>query len=146
MAEVSAEARIAAPAAKVWAQLVDLGGQARWNATHTGFPEDDGPTTLGPGARYRENLRLMGFPAEVTWQVDEFETGRLLGVHGEGPMGVRLGSRYLLTPDGEATLVRIEGEFTGAAVSLMAGRIRESATEALQESLRRLAELPGLNP
>ncbi|MFE2293124.1 SRPBCC family protein [Streptomyces sp. NPDC059452] len=146
MAEVSAEARIEAPAEKVWAQLTDFPSYGEWNATHTSFPKG-GPTTLEKGAVYEENMKLMGFPAEVTWTVDELEPGRLLTTRGTGPMGVNLAMRYSLTPhpspspDGTATVVRIEGEFTGAAVSLMGGKLKDSATAALQESLRKLAGL-----
>jgi hypothetical protein len=56
-------------------------------------------------------------------------------------MGVDLLTRYTLTPDGDATEVRIDGSFTGAAVSLMAGKLKDSATAALNESLRKLAGL-----
>ncbi|MEU5435017.1 SRPBCC family protein [Streptomyces sp. NPDC020719] len=140
MAEVSAEARLEAPPEKVWARLTDFTTYGEWNATHTGFPQG-GPEKLELGATYAENMKLMGFPAEVTWTVDEFEAGRLLGVKGKGPMGVNVGNRYTLTPDGNATVVRIEGEFTGPAVSLMAGKLKDSATAALNESLRGLGAL-----
>ncbi|MFI6287933.1 SRPBCC family protein [Streptomyces sp. NPDC051018] len=140
MAEVTAEARIEAPAERVWAQLTDFTGYDRWNAMHTGFPKG-GPASLELGATYEENMKLMGFPAEITWTVDEFEAGRLLGIRGTGPMGVSVGNRYSLTPEGDATRVRIEGEFTGAAVSLMAGKLKDSATAALNESLRKLGGL-----
>lgn len=83
-------------------------------------------------------MKLMGFPAEVTWTVSELEDGRLLTTTGKGPMGVSLKMSYVLTPDADATTIRIDGEFTGAAVSLMAGKLKDSATAALIESLRRL--------
>ena len=137
MAEVSAEARIAAPAGKVWAQLTDFSTYGEWNATHTSFPKG-GPATLELAGTYEENMKLMGFPAEVTWTVSELEDGRLLTTTGKGPMGVNLRMSYVLTPDGDATTVRIDGEFTGAAVSLMAGKLKDSATAALIESLRKL--------
>ncbi|MFD3976432.1 SRPBCC family protein [Streptomyces cyaneofuscatus] len=139
MAEVSAEARIEAPAGKVWAQLTDFSSYGEWNATHTSFPKG-GPAPLELGATYEENMKLMGFPAEVAWTIDELEDGRLLTTRGKGPMGVILAMRYALapSPDGDATTVRIEGEFTGAAVSLMGGKLKDSATAALQESLRKL--------
>lgn len=140
MAEVSAEARIEAPAERVWEQLTDFGSYGAWNATHTGFPHG-GPARLEVGATYDENMKLMGFPTEVAWTVEELENARLLTTKGKGPMGVMLGMRYSLTPDGDATKVRIEGEFTGAAVSLMAGKLKDSATAALNESLRKLAAL-----
>ncbi|OKK03233.1 polyketide cyclase [Streptomyces sp. CB03234] len=141
MAEVSAEAHIEAPAGKVWARLTDLTSYGEWNATHTSFPHGV-PDTLAAGTAFQENMKLMGFPAEVTWTVAELEPERLLTTRGKGPMGVALGMRYALTPDGDdATTVRIDGEFTGAAVSLMAGKLTDSATAALEESLRRLAGL-----
>jgi uncharacterized protein YndB with AHSA1/START domain len=140
MAEVSAQARIEAPAEKVWDQLTDFSSYGEWNATHTGFPQG-GPATLKVAATYQENMKLMGFPAEVTWTVEECEPARLLATRGKGPMGVNLGMRYSLTPDGDATTVRVDSEFTGAAVSMMAGKLKDSATTALNESLRKLGAL-----
>ena len=140
MAEISAEARIEAPAEKVWAQLTDWSAYGEWNATHTSFPEG-GPTTLEVGGTFQENMKLMGFPAEVEWTIEELEPARLFATRGKGPMAVSVANRYTLTPDGDATTVRIDSEFTGAAVSLMAGRLKDSATAALNESLRKLAGL-----
>ncbi|MGY5004739.1 type II toxin-antitoxin system Rv0910 family toxin [Streptomyces griseus] len=140
MAEVSAEARIEAPAEKVWDRLTDFSSYGEWNATHTSFP-GGGPAELELAATYEENMKLMGFPAEVTWTVDELEQNRLLATRGKGPMGVNLAMRYSLTPEGDATTMRIDGEFTGAAVSLMGGKLKDSATAALQESLRKLGGL-----
>lgn len=140
MAEISAEARIPAPAEKVWAQLTDWSAYGEWNATHTNFPKG-GPTTLEPGGTFLENMKLMGFPAEVEWTIDQVEPARLFAIRGKGPMAVSVATRYTLTPDGDATTVRIDGEFTGAAVSLMAGKLKDSGTAALNESLRKLAGL-----
>ncbi|MBW8704913.1 Toxin [Streptomyces sp. MBT84] len=140
MAEVSAEARIDAPADKVWARLTDWPAYGEWNATHTSFPKG-GPEVLEVGGTFAENMKLMGFPAEVTWTIDELQPGRVLAIRGKGPMAVNVATRYTLTPDGETTSVRIDGEFTGAAVSLMAGKLKDSATAALDESLRRLGAL-----
>ncbi|MEV0256948.1 SRPBCC family protein [Streptomyces sp. NPDC050732] len=137
MAEVSAEARMEAPAEKVWARLTDFSSYGDWNTTHTSFPQG-GPTTLEVGGTFVENMKLMGFPAEVDWTIEELETARTLAIAGKGPMGVNVRTRYALSPDGPATVVRIEGEFTGAAVSLMAGKLKDSATAALNESLRKL--------
>ncbi|MER6959362.1 SRPBCC family protein [Streptomyces sp. NPDC000618] len=140
MAEISAEARIQAPAEQVWAQLTDWPKYGEWNATHTNFPKG-GPETLELGATFQENMKLMGFPAEVEWTVAELEPARVLAIRGKGPMAVAVATRYTLTPDGDATTVRIDGEFTGAAVSLMAGKLKDSGTAALNESLRKLGAL-----
>ncbi|MGW0835564.1 type II toxin-antitoxin system Rv0910 family toxin [Streptomyces prunicolor] len=140
MAEISAEARIEAPAEKVWAQLTDWSAYGEWNATHTNFPKG-GPEVLAVGGTFQENMKLMGFPAEVEWTIEELEPAHVLAIRGKGPMAVNVATRYTLTPDGDATTVRIDGEFTGAAVSLMAGKLKDSGTAALNESLRKLAGL-----
>ncbi|AZM88108.1 MULTISPECIES: type II toxin-antitoxin system Rv0910 family toxin [Streptomyces] len=140
MAEVTAESRIEAPAAKLWAQLTDWDAYGQWSMTHTDFPKG-GPQTLAVGSTFSENMKMMGFPAEVLWTVSELEEQRVFAITGKGPMGVAVLTRYTLTPDGGATKVRIDGEFTGAAVSLMAGKLKDSATAALNESLRKLAGL-----
>ncbi|MEU6225115.1 SRPBCC family protein [Streptomyces sp. NPDC047042] len=140
MAEISAEARIQAPAEKIWTQLTDWTAYGAWNATHTSFPKG-GPSALEVGGTFEENMKLMGFPAEVEWTIAELEPARTLAIRGKGPMAVNVATRYTLTPDGDATTVRIDGEFTGAAVSLMAGKLKDSGTAALNESLRKLAGL-----
>ncbi|WP_411102316.1 SRPBCC family protein [Streptomyces sp. cmx-4-9] len=140
MAEVTAESRIEAPAAELWAQLTDWDSYGRWSMTHTNFPKG-GPEHLAVGATFAENMKMMGFPAEVLWTVSELEDERLFAITGKGPMGVAVLTRYTLIPDGGATTVRIDGEFTGAAVSLMAGKLKDSASAALNESLRKLAGL-----
>ncbi len=140
MAEVTAESRIEAPAAKLWSQLTDWDAYGQWSMTHTNFPKG-GPETLALGSTFAENMKMMGFPAEVVWTVSELEEERLFAITGKGPMGVAVLTRYTLVPDGGATTVRIDGEFTGAAVSLMAGKLKDSATAALNESLRKLAGL-----
>jgi uncharacterized protein YndB with AHSA1/START domain len=140
MAEVSAEARIEAPAEKVWDRLTDWSSYGEWNATHTSFPKG-GPESLAVGGTFQENMKLMGFPAEVEWTIEELEPARVFAIRGKGPMAVTVATRYTLTPDGDTTSVRIDGEFTGAAVSLMAAKLKDSATVALNESLRRLAGL-----
>ncbi|MFI8911107.1 SRPBCC family protein [Streptomyces sp. NPDC053513] len=140
MAEVSAEARIEAPAGKVWERLTDFSSYGEWNATHTSFP-NGGPAALEAGATFTENMKLMGFPAEVLWTVEELESERAFAIRGKGPMGVVVATRYSLAAEGDATTVRIDGEFTGAAASLMAGKLKDSATAALTESLRKLSGL-----
>ena len=140
MAEVSAQARIAAPAEKVWAKLTDFSSHTEWSTTHTGYPKG-GPEPLAAGAAYQENMKLMGFPAEVSWTVETLDSGRQFGITGKGPMAVDLRTQYTLTPDGDATELRIDGSFNGAAVALMAGKLKDSATAALNESLRKLAAL-----
>jgi carbon monoxide dehydrogenase subunit G len=140
MPEVSVSASVAAPADKVWAIITDFDRFSEWNVIHTEFP-NGGPAELAVGAKYSEKMTLMGMPAEAAWTVTEVEAGRSYRLQGKGPMGVSLGQRYVLADEGEATLVTVENEFKGAAVNMMAARVKEATTTALTESLRKLAAL-----
>ena len=87
-------------------------------------------------------MKLMGFPAEVDLDRRGAGDRPAAGHHAARARWASIvATRYTLTPDGDATTVRIDGEFTGAAVSLMAGKLKDSATAALDESLRKLAGL-----
>jgi hypothetical protein len=104
----SAEARIEAPVARVWAVVADVGGYAaRIPMIHRVRLEGDRVTV---DLRFRVSLLSVGFQfiAEVTQEPERWL--ELRGVAGE-PRGIRL--RFELTPlDGDkACLLRGDGEF-----------------------------------
>ncbi|WP_419993148.1 SRPBCC family protein [Streptomyces boninensis] len=137
MTDISAEARIEAAADKVWAKLTDFSVYGDWSVTHTGFPKGV-PGDLKEGDSFSEGMKLMGFPAEAVWTVEELAEGSTIALAGKGPMGVKMTTRYTVTPDGDASTVRIDGSFSGGAVAMMAGKLKESGNAALKESLEKL--------
>ncbi|MEZ0068664.1 carbon monoxide dehydrogenase subunit G [Streptacidiphilus sp. MAP12-20] len=142
MPEVSVSATIAAPADKIWAVLTDFERFGEWNTIHTAFP-NGGPAELVVGAVYSEKMTLMGMPSEISWTVTEVEAAKSLAMDGKGPMGITLHQHYSLAADGEGTGVTVDSEFKGAAVNMMAARIKDATTKALNESLEKLAGLVG---
>ncbi|MFK0023506.1 SRPBCC family protein [Streptomyces sp. NPDC090798] len=140
MPEVSVSASVAAPADKVWAVITDFDRFGEWNTIHTEFP-NGGPAEFVVGAEYSEKMTLIGMAAEVAWTVTEVEAGRSYRLRGNGPMGVSVGQHYLLADAGEGTLVTVENEFKGAAVNMMAAKVKDATTTALTESLSKLAVL-----
>jgi carbon monoxide dehydrogenase subunit G len=138
--EVSVSAFVAAPADKVWAIITDFDRFSEWNVIHAGFPHG-GPAELAVGAKYSEKVSLMGMPAQANWTVAEVEAGRSYRLQGKGPMGISMSQSYLLADEGEGTRITVLNEFTGTAVTAMAGKIKEATTVALTESLRKLDTL-----
>ncbi|MEU2386489.1 SRPBCC family protein [Streptomyces sp. NPDC012461] len=113
------------------------------HATATGPPPHP-ERQSGPAPRLEEVVvwpKSARRPAEIVWTVEEVEPARVPAVRGTGPMPVGVTTRYTLVPDGSGTTVRIDGTFTGATVSPTAARLTESATAALQQSLRSLDAL-----
>ncbi|WP_042372949.1 type II toxin-antitoxin system Rv0910 family toxin [Streptacidiphilus neutrinimicus] len=142
MPEVSVSATIPAPADKIWAVITDFERFGEWNTIHTAFP-NGGPVELAVGAVYGEKMTLMGMPAEVSWTVSEVAAPATLALDGKGPMGITLRQQYTLTGDGDGTKVTVDSEFKGAAVNMLAARVKEATSKALVESLEKLSGLVG---
>jgi carbon monoxide dehydrogenase subunit G len=142
MPEVSVSATISAPADKIWAVITDFERFGEWNTIHTAFP-NGGPNELAAGAVYGEKMTLMGMPAEVSWTISEVAPASTLAMDGKGPMGIILRQQYTLTADGDDTTVTVDSQFKGAAVNMLAARVKEATTKALNESLEKLSGIVG---
>lgn len=140
MPEVSVSASLPAPADKVWAVITDFDRFGEWNTIHTAFP-NGAPAELAVGAQYAEKMTLMGMPTEAAWTVAEVEPGKSWVLEGKAPMGITLRQHYQLSAEGEGTLLTVQSEFKGAAVNMMANRVKDATTAALTESLRKLTAL-----
>ncbi|MGI8410952.1 MAG: type II toxin-antitoxin system Rv0910 family toxin [Solirubrobacteraceae bacterium] len=142
MPSVTQSLDIPASPDQVWAVAGDLGRYGEWNVTHTSFP--DGPPSTQEGATFKEQITIMGMPGEASWTVTEANAPTLMRWQGEGPMGIKLGTRLELAGDGEreSTMVTIEISFESA---LLAGPIGEAVTKSAQQgALDSLERLRGL--
>ncbi len=59
----------------------------------------------------------MGMPGQATWTVTEREEPTRTVWSGEGPMGITLGTKLELAPNGDSTTVSIEVSFDGGPLS-----------------------------
>lgn len=142
MPTVTQSLKIPATPEQVWAVAGDLSRYGEWNATHTGFP--DGPPSTEPGATFKEQITIMGMPGEANWTVTEASPPTRMAWQGEGPMGIKLGTRLELASDGEhgSTTVTIAIAFEG---SLLAGPIADAVSKSAQQgALDSLQRLKGL--
>jgi len=126
----------------VWAVASDLTRYGEWNVTHTGFPE--GSPSGEQGSQFKENITIMGMPGQATWTVAELVEPSKTVWSGEGPMGITLGSKLELTPNGDATTVSIEVTFDGGPLAGPLGAtVASSAEKSAAESLEKLKGLLG---
>jgi uncharacterized protein YndB with AHSA1/START domain len=140
MPTVSKSLDIPAPAEKVWEVAGDLSRYGEWNGTHSGFPE--GPPSGEQGSTFKENITVMGMPGQATWTVTEHVEASRTAWNGEGPMGITLGSKLELTPNGDGTTVTIEVSFDGGPLSGPLGAsVAASGEKAAAESLEKLKGL-----
>jgi carbon monoxide dehydrogenase subunit G len=140
MPTVSQSLDFASSPDQVWAVASDFSRYGEWNVTHTDFPE--GAPQAQPNATFKEKVTIMGMPGEATWTVTEVEPAQRIIMSGEGPMGVKLGSKLELARNGDGTTVTMEASFDGGPlVGPMGDAVAKSAEQAGAESLEKLRAL-----
>jgi carbon monoxide dehydrogenase subunit G len=142
MPTVTQSLEIPAPPDRVWEVATDWTRYGEWNVTHTGFPE--GAPANEQGATFKEKITIMGMPGEAAWTVAEIEAPTRVVWDGEGPMGITLGTKLELTPNGEGTTVALEVTFDGGPLAgPMGATVAASGQRASAESLEKLKGLVG---
>ena len=120
--------------------VTDLGRIGDWLAMHQGW-RGEPPSGAAEGITFVQKVKLMGIPADVSWEVAE-ATERRLGLRGTGPMGLTIGLWVSLVPRGPGTLVAVDAGVGGDPVSgPLGGSVVRSMQEALEQSLEDLARL-----
>jgi hypothetical protein len=143
MAKVSVSKPTTADPAQVWQLVVDLPRYGEWNTLHEGF-SGELPAGLTPGSSYKQQVKLMGMPAEIVWRVTEVKAPGELELKGDGPMGVKAVNRWLIEPAGAGSLVTLEMEFKGVALAgPMGSMVEKQAETAMETSLSRFVALLG---
>jgi uncharacterized protein YndB with AHSA1/START domain len=140
MPTITKTAELAAAPDQVWAKLTDLSAYGDWNVVHVGFP-DGAPADLTPAATFKEKVKIMGMPGEVTWTVEAVEEAAKLELAGAGPMGTKMRTCYALEPNGGGTKLVYESEFGGAALAAMEGPLTKESDKAATESIEKLVGL-----
>lgn len=140
MPTVSKSLEIPAPVEKVWEVASDLSRYGEWNVTHSGFPE--GAPTGEQGSTFKENITVMGMPGQATWTVVDHVEASRTHWDGEGPMGIKLGSKLELHANGDSTTVTIEVSFDGGPLAGPLGAsVAASGEKAAEQSLEKLKGL-----
>lgn len=134
MPVINEQIEIAAAPADVWAKLINFGEFKNWMTPHVEFP-GGGPEKLEAGVEYDEKMKLMGFPADIKWTIKNVEEGVRFDLDGKGPMGVSMVESFIVEANGDGSILKIDSEVKGGAVSMMAGKVTKATQEALVESL-----------
>ena len=140
MPTVTQSLDVPSPPEQVWNVATDWSRYGEWNVTHSGFP--DGLPPSEPGATFKEKITIMGMPGEASWTVSELTAPTLTSWEGEGPMGIKLGTRLELAPSGDGTTVTISVSFDGGPLAGPLGEsVAKSAEKGAAESLQKLKSL-----
>lgn len=145
MPTVSGSTEIPVKPAELWEKMAgDLSRIGEWNVTHAGFP-DEMPGEYEVGTKFREQVKLMGMPGEVTWTVKELEWGRHFMLEGQGPMGITLRSAITLEKTDDGTKATMDSSFEGGPlIGPMGDTVAKATEKAAEESLEKLRAMIGV--
>ncbi|MQA63099.1 MAG: crotonase/enoyl-CoA hydratase family protein [Actinophytocola sp.] len=139
--QASASVSIPASPEQVFAVVGEAGRLADWLIMHVGWPDGE-PGELRKGATFRQQLKLMGMPAQVRWSVSAAEPPRLVWLDAEGPMGTSIGCYFSVSATAEGSTVRFDGGIEGDSIKgPMGPLVARNLGDAMHKSLAKLAEL-----
>src|SRR3954469_20793353 len=104
MAVLENSIQISAPKDKVWGAIADLDVYAQWMTLHVAFPEGT-PDEMKQGESFKEKVKIMGMPGDVTWTVADYQEGSRVELSGAGPMGTSLTAVFEVEGAGDETKV-----------------------------------------
>jgi hypothetical protein len=134
--------QIEAPAADIWATMVDVERWPIWASQFERLEQlEAGPLALGSRVR----VRPKGMPAAV-WKVSEYEEGHAFTWGSSLAPGMRLVGGHVLTADGDTTEAEFWLEADGVLGTLLGPVLRRMIfsrnTRSATEGLKRHMEKP----
>ncbi len=141
MAKIDVTKEIAAPQAKVWAQLANPNNYSEWLTIHDSW-RGDIPNEIVAGSTFTEVVTVMGMTNKIDWTVSDFTEGSSLKISGTGMAGAKISFTLSVEADGDASKATIDAEFEGQMVVGAIGKaIERSTTKEVEASLDKLAAL-----
>jgi carbon monoxide dehydrogenase subunit G len=141
MAKATVEQRIPATQDKVWAVIADPSRNPEWLTLHDRF-KGEVPSPLREGSTFSEVSTVMGMTNTINWTVATLTPSSALRLTGSGMAGAQVSFTATLTPDGDATVVVIDFEFSGQMViGAIGSAIERAATKEVTASLAKLTSL-----
>jgi uncharacterized protein YndB with AHSA1/START domain len=143
MPKATVTAELPATPEKVWAVLSDFSRFPDWFVMHAAFITEP-PAEPTPGSSFRQRVKIMGMPGEVTWTIGAVDAPTGVQMSGAGPMGIQLHAGFALTATADGSSVTCHMEFTGGLLNGPLGAsVEKEATKNTRESLARLGALVG---
>jgi hypothetical protein len=140
--DVARDHEVPAPPEAVSAVILHLPGWPEWFALHKGWVEDP-PAVAAVGVRFRHHVRILGVPADITWEVVEADSPRRFAMKGKGSQRTNAFVSFAIEPAGDGSRIHVEAEIGGLVLRPVKGQLRSWLEPRIERTLAALEVAAG---
>ena len=123
MPDVTRTHQVDASPEAVAAVIADLPRWPHWFALHKGWVEDP-PAQAAKGVRFRHEVRILGVPADITWEVTEADPPRRYAMKGKGSQRTNAAVTFSVSPEGAGSRIELEADIGGLVLRPVKRQLR----------------------
>lgn len=138
--KISRERDLAASPADVGALVGDLSRWPEWFALHKGWAGDV-PAAARVGTRFSHNVRVLGVPGQVTWEVVDLEEPHRYVLKGRGPSRTSMGLDVRVAGIAAGSRIAVDATLGGLLIKPVEGQLRTWLDVRVERTLTSLEGL-----
>ena len=140
MIDVTRSVEVPATPDEVAALVMDLGRWPDWFALHDGWASD-APTRAEVGVTFKQRVKVLGIPGDVTWEVVEVELPSRVVLKGRGTSRTSMEVDFHIDEHSAGAEVSFTAKMSGLALRPLKGKLQPWVEERTDRSLAALVKL-----
>ena len=112
MSDITRQRDVPGTPTQVAGLVADLERWPEWFALHKGWIGDI-PGTAAPGVKFKHKVRVLGVPADVTWEVAELDLPRRVVLKGKGSSRTNMAVDFRVEERDGGSTISIEAKVGG---------------------------------
>lgn len=125
---------------QVAALVTDLSRWPEWFALHKGWAGDI-PQTAAVGVKFKHKVRVLGVPADVTWEVVQLDLPARVVLKGKGSKRTNMEVDFRIEPRDGGSHVIIAAQVGGLALKPVDGQLKRWLDVRVDRTLNSLEGL-----
>lgn len=122
MSEITRARDVSGTPDQVAALVADLARWPEWFALHKGWIGDM-PTTAAVGVSFKHKVRVLGVPADVTWEVTELALPSRVVLKGKGSKRTNMEVDFRIEPRDGGSRIALHAQVGGLVLKPVAGQL-----------------------
>ena len=140
MTDITRTRDVPAPPDRVAAFVTDLPRWPEWFALHKGWIGDV-PGTAAVGTKFKHKVRILGVPADVTWEVVRLDLPERIVIKGKGSKRTNTEVDFRIEPHDGGSRVILLAKVGGLVLKPVEGQLKGWLDQRVDRTLDSLERL-----